>query len=569
MEMSNVPAHVYQNNFYCIIMTEPAKRQIMLPPSGKYPSGQQITLNDRVLVVIGANGSGKTRFGAWLDSQDAVRHHRVSAHRSLSFPERVQPMDVKEAGARLFQGNTNEGNIGHHKQHHRWQNNPVIALLNDFEPLVTYMVSESFAVSDLYRVAMKAKTEYTTPPTTVLDMVKLVWETVLPTRELVITGSRIEARNRRDQKAYHAKELSDGERGIFYLIGEALTVPQNGVFIVDEPELHLHRAIQARLWDAVESARPDCTFVYITHDLGFAASRKDATKIWLREYADGKWDWEQVPETDTFPETMLLEVMGSRQPILFVEGEKSSLDYFIYGKIFPDFCIMPCGSCENAIHSNASFAKLANLHHNTCQALIDNDGRSETDITMLDGLGVKVLPVALVENLFLLDSVLRIAAQKLALDPIKIIPATQSRVFDIFSKNRVRIISNLTRQEIETKLRLFGTGEDGSEALTTAFTNAYANIDPGSIYRRWEAEVARTLAKQDYTAALRYYKIKGLSAEAGVVFGLKYQEQVMRWLRSNEADAFIVALRSAVPNFPATASIATVSESASLRAEKQ
>ena len=78
--------------------------------------------------------------------------------------------------------------------------------------------------------------------------------------------------------------------GSFTLIGEALSVPKDGVFIVDEPELHLHRAIQARLWDAVEIARPDCTFVYITHDLGFAASRKDATKVWLREYNDGKWD---------------------------------------------------------------------------------------------------------------------------------------------------------------------------------------------------------------------------------------------------------------------------------------
>jgi hypothetical protein len=249
------------------------------------------------------------------------------------------------------------------------------------------MISESFEVSDHYRVVMKAlaaagEKQLVAPPSTRLDTVKEVWEYVLPARELVVSGNLIEARNRRDQKCYHAKEMSDGERGIFYLIGEALSVPKDGVFIVDEPELHLHRAIQARLWDAVELARPDCTFVYITHDLGFAASRKNATKVWLREYTSCKWDWEEVPETDVFPETMLLEVMGSRRPILFVEGDCSSLDYFIYGKVFTEHTVVPCGSCELVVHSARSFMQMPTLHHNECGGLVDNDGRSEADINL-------------------------------------------------------------------------------------------------------------------------------------------------------------------------------------------
>ena len=526
-------------------------RHIQLPPSGKYPQGHTLPLKDRVLVVTGANGSGKTRFGAWLDTQNITLHHRVSAHRSLVFPERVQPRDFDEAERSLLTGHHEKRTDGHYRQHSRWQNNPAIALLNDFEPLVTVMVSESFAVSDRYRVSMQPdkQNQYVAPPQTRLDLVKQVWEAVLTARELIITGSRIEARSRRDKKAYHAKEMSDGERGIFHLIGEALCVPKDGVFIVDEPELHLHRAIQARLWDAVEVARPDCTFVYITHDLGFAASRKDATKIWLREYTDGKWDWEEVPETDAFPETMLLEVMGSRQPILFVEGERSSLDYFIYGRLFPDRCIMPCGSCELVIHSTKSFEELGSLHHNACHGIIDHDGRSMSDIEMLKGLGVQVLPVAQVENLFLLESVLRIAATNLARNPDETVLGVQSRVFDVLDKNRVRVISNLTRQEMEPKLRQIGKGGDGAEALSTAFSSACAAINPETIYKRWEVEIARVLSERDYAAALRYYKIKGLAADAASpLFGVKYQDQIMRWLRSKDAEPFLAAMRAAVPN---------------------
>jgi hypothetical protein len=506
-----------------------------------------------VLVVIGANGSGKTRFGAWLDAQEATLHHRVSAHRSLVFPERVQPMDLQEAELRLFTGQTDKGNPAHHRQHNRWQNKPVTALLNDFEPLVTLMVSESFTVSDQYRVAMKAEVKYVTPPKTRLDLVKQIWEAVLPARELIITGNRIETRNRQDTKSYHAKEMSDGERGVFHLIGEALSVPKDGVFIVDEPELHLHRAIQARLWDAVESARPDCAFVYITHDLGFAASRKDATKVWLREYTDDKWDWEEVSESDALPETLLLEVMGSRRPILFVEGDRSSLDYFIYGKVFHEHTVVPCGSCELVVHSARSFTEMPSLHHNKCGGLVDNDGRSETDIDMLNGLGIAVLPVALVENLFLLESVLVIAAEKLGHNPAEAVAKVKERALSALGKNTIRVVSNLTRQEIETALRTFGKGGDGAAALSTAFKNACAAIDPTAIYAKWNKEIERVLAEKDYRAALRYYKLKGLTAEANAVFSTRFEDQVMRWLRSKDGDVLVAALRAAIPDIPTPA----------------
>jgi hypothetical protein len=531
-------------------MNELPTRDIKMPPTAKYPSGHKLALRDRVLVVIGANGSGKTRFGAWLDSQNIKLHHRVSAHRSLSFPERVQPTDLEEAERHLFYGNPTKDNPAHHRLHSRWHNNPATALLNDFAPLVTVMVSESFAVSDQYRVSMKTATEYVAPPKTRMDLVKEIWEAVLPDRELVFTGSRIETRNRKDSSVYHAKEMSDGERGIFHLIGEALSVPKDGVFVVDEPELHLHRAIQARLWDAVEAARPDCTFVYITHDLGFAASRKDATKVWLREYTNGKWDWEDVPETDAFPESLLLEVMGSRRPVLFVEGDRTSLDFFIYGKVFPEHTVIPCGSCELVVHSVCSFAQLPSLHHNKCGGIVDNDGRSISDNQMLEKLCIAVLPVALIENLFLLEEVLTISAERLGHNRDDVVPKVKDRVFKLLQSKAVEVASNLTRQEIETALRTFGKGGDGAEALSSDFKRACDAVDPKAIYSKWENEIVRVLAEQDYEAALRYYKIKGLHAEAGSVFGVRFQAQIMRWLRNKDSAPLVAALRLRIPQIP-------------------
>lgn len=41
--------------------------------------------------------------------------------------------------------------------------------------------------------------------------------------------------------------MSDGERVIFYLIGQCLAVRENGIVVIDEPELHLNRALLNRL----------------------------------------------------------------------------------------------------------------------------------------------------------------------------------------------------------------------------------------------------------------------------------------------------------------------------------
>jgi hypothetical protein len=61
----------------------PVTRYITLPRQGA--AEQKITTN-RNLLFIGANGSGKTRLGTWLEmnSPDQARVFRISAQKSLS-----------------------------------------------------------------------------------------------------------------------------------------------------------------------------------------------------------------------------------------------------------------------------------------------------------------------------------------------------------------------------------------------------------------------------------------------------------------------------------------------------
>jgi len=55
-------------------------------------------------------------------------------------------------------------------------------------------------------------------------------------------------------------------RSAVILAGIVLTADEGTVFVIDEPERHLHRAIIEPLLSAVFSQRPDCSFVMLVDD---------------------------------------------------------------------------------------------------------------------------------------------------------------------------------------------------------------------------------------------------------------------------------------------------------------
>src|SRR5690606_29971888 len=128
-----------------------------------------------------------------------------------------------------------------------------------------------------------------------------------------------------------------------YLIGQCLCAPDNSLIIIDEPEIHLHKSLMTRLWNKIEEACPSKSFIYITHDLDFASSRKGAFKIWIKNYDGKTWQWDEVPEIDAFPENLTIEIIGNRKNIIFTEGDESSHDIAIYQAVYPQFHIIPRG----------------------------------------------------------------------------------------------------------------------------------------------------------------------------------------------------------------------------------
>ena len=151
--------------------------------------------------------------------------------------------------------------------------------------------------------------------------------------------------------------------------------PANGIIVIDEPELHLHKSVQTPLWSEVEKLRSDCLFVYLTHDVDFAAAQEGAQRVWLKSFDGNSWDWELIQDDHHLPDELLIEVLGSRKPVVFVEGENGSDDVSLYREVLPGFLVIPRGSCSQVILSTKALRANRQLHHLAVYGLIDRDRR--------------------------------------------------------------------------------------------------------------------------------------------------------------------------------------------------
>ena len=467
-------------------------------------------------------------------------------------------MDV--ASSKLFYGLVNQGNVDvdtliHRKRLHRWKENPSINLLDDFRFLMEYLFTDDYETSMRYKQVSKQTSNKVVPPESKLDIIKRVWEDILPHRELIISGGKVETKAKAPNATiYNAAEMSDGERVIFYLIGQALAAPQNGVIVIDEPELHIHKSIQAILWDKIEAERPDCLFVYLTHDLDFAATRLRAAKICLRSFDGHTWDWFIVPSDADLPEEIFLEILGSRKSVLFVEGDKGSLDYTLFSKCYPNLTVIPCGGCESVIHATRTFSSFKNLHRLSSFGIIDRDFRDNEEIDYLKSLGVYVIDFSELENLFLSEDILRAVSEKLNRNDFStLFEQIKLQIIEQLSNNKERLVSSITASKIETQLKNFNAKALGESGLKISLENLVRSIDVTAIYQNVNKKITEIINNQDYSEAIKIYNNKGLTHLVSSAFGFRSNEivsQTLRFIFSKDGDSILSVIRNKVPNIP-------------------
>lgn len=532
--------------------------QFSIPaPSGALPVSLKVGTS---LMFVGANGGGKTRLAVLIEQVMGARSHRISAHRALTLNPGVAKIPERLALAGLRTGHGHESADLAHRSGRRWHGKEAVALLNDFDYLIQALFAEQTNRA-LNTHRRNRADDHTKAQPTNLERLADIWHRLLPHRRLHVTGDDIQVSIPESTARYAASEMSDGERAIFYMIGQALTADANSLLIIDEPELHVHRSIMARLWDEIEAARHDCAFIYITHDLEFAASRT-AQKFVIRAYdPTPHWTIETVPPNTGFSEELTTLILGTRRPILFVEGGDTSLDLPLYRACYPEWTVIPRGSCEEVLHSVATMRRNKDLTRVTCAGLVDADDYGPDEAKALADEGVAVLPVSELENLIALPSISRAILEhegftgetlQCRLDDIK------KQLFDFFAKPGVveNAVLRYCKRRIDRALKRVELRATNEADLAAEYAKCVSGLNIQEIADRRRNQISAAVDAADLPALLAFCDNKGVLAVAALVLKTTRKDAFEGWLTrvltNDSAPAIVAAVRKILPEIAQT-----------------
>jgi len=387
-------------------------------------------------------------------------------------------------------------------------------------------------------------------PETILKRAARVWNSVLTHREVMFGSGEVRARPLTEgAEPYLASGMSDGERAVFYLIGHCLCAQPSAIIVVDEPELHLHRSIQKKLWDALERERADCQFLYVTHDIGFAESRSGSTKVWLKSADGSNFDWMRIADGEGVPAVIYLEVLGARRPVIFVEGVMGSVDVDVYSAVYPGFAVRPVGGCLDVVSATKAFGRSSDFHHIECFGIVDRDYLNDDRIISYRRSNIWTPLVAEIENLFLLPDVLNLMASRLGVEQ-SVVDDVKLAVFAEFERLKSDHALALTRRDLVMSLERFN-GAGALADMSASLSETVAGLDVDSIYLRHMSGVEKILEESDYIGVLRAFNHKGLVGKVNRFFGLTkpaYLERVRALLRKGDPD-LVQSLKRWLPSF--------------------
>lgn len=526
----------------------------------KLPLNDQIeySTSNNSLIIIGANGSGKSKLGAWIEQQDMEKVHRIGAQRSLNFGDFIELKSREQAENSLLYGVDNiENNNSYRKKLVRWDYGEFTTrLLNDYRDVLSLMIAIKNQTQDKYIKECKEKDDkgqqHDKVPDTVIDKLIRIWNNIFPHREIDFTDAKVTTKLKDEEGnvifSYKGKEMSDGERVALYLIAQCLCIPENRTIIIDEPEIHLHRSIMNRLWTEIEKERKDCFFIYITHDTQFAANHKNADKVWVKKYDGKNWEIEKIEQNDVLPEQLLLDIMGNRKKVLFVEGTAESYDTQLYSVIYKDYYVIPCGGCSSVINFTKAMKDKDNtqLHHLECYGLIDRDYRTEEEIESLKAKGIYTIDVAEVENLFLVEELLLVINDILSPGDSKV-ENIKNKIIEFYQSQKDTQICNAIITELKHKLSTIDINKKGEKQVKDALEEGFRSISFDSI--KEEKQNIFDLSTE-YKEVLKLFNQKRVSHIVKENFGIKkdYEQFVIGQLQGDKSENIIEAIKKYLPN---------------------
>lgn len=479
---------------------------------------------DKNFVIIGANGSGKSSF---------ARNSKVVLDKNVAIIP-AQKLFVLSRIDSVSLGNSSREHLWSYQTDDKLCKNLDFAraleqdLQNVYRSLVEEQNANANEFFENHKKGINCQREET-----VLEHVISIWNEILIHRKLEYNKGQLIVSINNGERKYDFMELSDGEKAIFYYIAHILLSKPNSFIIIDEPENHLHLALVIKLWNRLERERTDCRFIYLTHNLDFATSRVNAEKLWMKSYSPpAQWDIEKLPIDDELPEILYMELLGSRKPILFCEGTKSSLDYKLYTRLFPDYTIIPAEGHLQVISYTRAFNKSSNIHGNKAIGVIDGDFHTVEQKNNWKKDSIFCIDVQEVENILCDEELLNACYKSFYANEEQLNQAKELLFKNLKQNMEVQLLEYATQTINEyLKANLIDkpkTEEELKEKFSTLLDNSSILID--SLIKQRREDLTSIIEKRDYSMGVCKYNNKGLTGIVPTVIEKDYKDKIFVFL---------------------------------------
>lgn len=356
------------------------------------------------LYVVGANGTGKSAlFHHWFTSVGGPNIKRIAAHRQTWLQS--GSLDFTAHSRKEFEENW----LGWDRRDDaRWMDHNPSA--KQSAVLFDLVAKENARAREITRLVdnkcFDEATDFASQSTSPFEQLNSLLR--LASLDVSLSHSNDEeivARHRNEDLGFSIAQMSDGERAAAILAAHVVVAAPETVFLIDEPERHLHRSIIEPFLSTLFAQRQDCAFVISTHEIALPIATPTASVMILRSCLwngnrASAWDAEILESGAILREDLKRDILGARRRVLFVEGAPNSLDLPLYGALFPELSVIPKGSCEEVIRAVTGLRSSYEYHHLEAFGLIDRDDKQSDDMEKLAEAGIFALDVCSVESLY-------------------------------------------------------------------------------------------------------------------------------------------------------------------------
>ena len=511
----------------------------------------------RINVILGANGSGKSRLLQEL-THAVPRILPSSKAVFIEGGRTIKLLDVLKLDATNFRHYENLESAAKQLDQKRTSslaNRVYDALVVLEKRELAIKAQHSDAVQSWYEAGCSSP--YPNRVRAPLARLFELFEEIFPRIDLEYDYAARRMSANKDGQKYGPSTLSDGEKQVFSVLADLIDIDDTyEIIIVDEPELNLHPELAERLWTLIEDEFSAKIFVYATHSINFAL-RENVNEVFVLSSDPASIavfrGIGELPREEARAYLGALPGILSTNSVVVTEGLDKSFDALFYRWLLNDSKaeVYPAGSCNDVIAVITKSGVWERISSKiTLRGVTDADYRNAEEIATLRARGVTVLNLHEAESyLCLPDVIVRVAKHTNSQESALTADDVERMILDSLEQQRIQVAARRVLAvaqidlavSVERKVLSAANSRDAvieemTRAAETEVSKAANRFDSTKLAALLDSELNRidsAVRDRDVTGALTLLPAKHLVQTLAQRSGFRNAADLMRSLKNN------------------------------------